>query len=460
MEKAWRTIMEPFRVKAVEPLGFTTRAEREQALRDAGYNLFSLPADKVLIDLLTDSGASAMSAEQWAALMRGDESFAGARSLQRLEAVVRELTGHRHVLAVLQGRAAARALVASFGGKGKVFLSNSFLDTARACVEAAGGQAVDLPLAEALAFDRGEPFKGDVDVEALEAKINESGAPNVPMVVMTLTNNALGGQPVSMGNLRAASEICRHYKIPLIIDAARFAENAMLIKKREPGFATRPVREIAREMFSYAQGCFMSADKDGLVSGGGFLALSDADWARRAREAFLVGEGFPGEGVAGRDLEAMACGLEEALDERHLEHRMRLLAHLAEGLRAAGVPIVEPPGGHAVYVDAKRFLPHVSPEGFPGQALACELYLTAGIRAAEIGSLKLGRRESGRFVPARMELVRLAVPRRAYTRAHVDFVIEVFADLAARAGLIRPLRLLEGPETLRHFSARLMPEPV
>ena len=460
MEKAWKTIIEPFKIKAVEPLAFTARAEREAVLREAGYNVFNIPADKVLIDFLTDSGTSAMSAEQWACIMRGDESYAGARSFFYFERVVRALTGYRHVLPVHQGRAAERILMGILGGKGKVFLSNSHFDTTRANVEATGAEAVDLPVAEAFDFSIPGPFKGDMDTRALERKIRDVGAENIPMVIMTVTNNSLGGQPVSMRNLRETAEICKHYRIPLILDVARFAENAFLIKLREPGFSTRPVADIAREMFSYGQGCMMSAKKDALVNIGGFLALNDAEWVRRAREVLILGEGFPTYGgLAGRDLEAMSRGLEEVLDEHYLTYRLRSVEYLGKGLRQQAVPIVEPPGGHAVYVDAKRFLPQIPASGFPGQVLVCELYLTAGIRSVEIGSLMFGRGDGSQFVPARMELVRLAIPRRVYTQSHIDFVIEVFGDIASRAGSLRPLRIVESSPALRHFTARLAPEP-
>lgn len=458
---SWKTIIEPFRIKTVEPLGFTTRSEREKLLAASGYNLFSVPADKVLIDLLTDSGTSAMSAEQWACLMRGDESYAGARSFYVFERRVRELTGYKHVLPVHQGRAAERILMSVAAGPGKTVLSNSHFDTTRANVEASGAKAVDLPVPEALDFGIPAPFKGDADAKALEAKIRELGPASVPMIIMTLTNNSLGGQPVSMRNLREVSEIGRHYKIPIVLDVARFAENAYLIKLRERGYSRRSVREIAQEMFSYGNGCMMSAKKDALVNIGGFLALNDDEWVRRAREVLILGEGFPTYGgLAGRDLEAMAQGLEEVLDERYLEYRLRSIEYLGEGLRKAGVPIVEPPGGHAVYIDAKRFLPHIPPERFPAQALVCELYLTAGIRSVEIGSLMFGREEAGRFVPARMELVRLAIPRRVYTQSHIDFVIEVLSDIAARKDLIGGLTLVESAPSLRHFTARLAPAPV
>jgi tryptophanase len=460
MEGSWKTIIEPFRIKTVESLGFTTQAEREAVLRDAFYNVFSIPAGKVLIDFLTDSGTGAMSAEQWAAIMRGDESYAGARSFFVFEKAVRDLTGYRYVLPVHQGRAAERILMGVACGPGKTVLSNSHFDTTRANVEASGAAALDLPVPEALDFDLPGPFKGDMDVRALEAKVRELGAGRIPMVIMTLTNNSLGGQPVSMRNLREVSEVCRHYRIPLILDVARFAENAFFIKLREPGYASRPAADIAREIFSHAQGCMMSAKKDALVNIGGFLALNDSEWVARCREALILTEGFPTYGgLAGRDLEAMAQGLSEVLDEQYLTYRLRSVEYLGNGLRRLGVPIVEPPGGHAVYVNAKKFLPHIPPAGYPGQALVCELYRAAGIRAVEIGSLMFGRRQNGTFVPAAMELVRLAMPRRVYTQSHIDFVIEVFADIVRRAPTLRALRLLESSPRLPHFTAKLMPEP-
>jgi len=459
METAWKTIIEPFKIKSVEPLGFTTRGEREKALRDADYNLFSIPADKVLIDLLTDSGTSAMSAEQWSALMRGDESYAGARSFYELEKTVRDLTGLRFVMPVHQGRAAERVLFSVVGGKGKVVLSNSHFDTTRANVEASGAEAIDLPVPEALDFASPGDFKGDIDLHALEEKLRQLGAARVSMIVMTLTNNSLGGQPVSMANLRATAEIARHYRVPLFLDIARFAENAWFIKRRESGYASRPVREIVREMFSYADGCWMSAKKDAFVNIGGFLALNDEKWMNEARETLILGEGFTTYGgLAGRDLEAMAVGLREVLDEHYLEYRIRSIEYLGDALRKAGVPIVEPPGGHAVYLDASRLLPHIPASGYPAQALACELYLTAGVRSVEIGSLMFGRRENGAFLPARMELVRLAIPRRVYTQSHMDFLIEVVIEVAGRAKSIRPLRLMSASPRLAHFTAKLAPE--
>lgn len=458
MDQRWKTIIEPFRIKTVEPLGFTTREERESVIREADYNVFSIPADKVLIDFLTDSGTSAMSAEQWACIMRGDESYAGARSFFVFEKTVRELTGYRHILPVHQGRAAERILMSVIGGPGKTVLSNSHFDTTRANVEASGAAAVDLPVPEALDFDFPGPFKGDMDTRALENKIRELGPENVPMIIMTVTNNSLGGQPVSMRNLRDVAEIARHYRIPVIIDAARFAENACFIKRRESGYASRSVREIAQEMFSYGSGCMMSAKKDALVNIGGFLALNDIEWVRKAREVLILGEGFPTYGgLAGRDLEAMSQGLTEVLDEQYLAYRLRSVEYLGDGLRKAGVPIVEPAGGHAIYVNAKKFLPHIPPAAFPAQALVCELYLTAGIRAVEIGSLMFGEGQDGSFKPARMELVRLAIPRRVYTQSHIDFVIEVFTDIAGRKDSLNGLRLIEASPRLRHFTAKLLP---
>lgn len=454
----WKTVIEPFKIKSVEPLGFTSAAERERLLEEAGYNLFNIPAEKVLIDLLTDSGTSAMSAEQWAGIMRGDESYAGARSFYRLERRIRDLTGMPHVLPVHQGRAAERILFGMLGGPGKVFPANAHFDTTRANVEVSGAQAVDLPARESLLPAVPAPFKGNMDLLALEGLIKDRGRESVPLVVMTVTNNTAGGQPVSMQNLREAGAVCRDYKIPLFLDCARFAENAMLIRNREPGYATRPAAEIAREMFSYADGCWMSAKKDALVNMGGFLAFRDAAWAARAREVLIVGEGFVTYGgLAGRDLEAMAIGLREVLDEEYLRYRIRSIEYLADGLREAGVPIIEPPGGHGVYVDAKRLLPQIPPAEYPAQALVCELYRSAGIRAVEIGSLMFGRGSDGGFEPAKVELVRLAVPRRVYTQSHIDFVIEVFAELAGRAHQLKGLRLLEAPRHLRHFSARLAP---
>ncbi|MBI3297789.1 MAG: tryptophanase [Elusimicrobia bacterium] len=454
----WKTIIEPFRIKSVEPLGFTTPAERERLLREGGFNLFNIPANKVLIDLLTDSGTSAMSAEQWAGIMRGDESYAGATSFYRFEKKVRELTGLREVIPVHQGRAAERILFQLLGGPDKVVIANSHFDTTRANVEVSVAEARDLVIGEAARIGVPHPFKGNIDTLALEGCLKELGH-KVPLVIMTVTNNSVGGQPVSMANLREASRICKQYGVPLFLDCARFAENAWLIKKRETGFSTLPVRDIVTEMFSYCQGTWMSSKKDALVNMGGFLALSDPALAKKAREVLIIGEGFTTYGgLSGRDLEAVAIGLDEVLDEEYLAYRIRSIEYLGEGLRKAGVPIVEPPGGHGVYVDAKAFLPHIPSRLYPAQALACELYRLGGIRTVEIGSLMFGKKgKDGAFIPARAELVRLAVPRRVYTQSHIDYVIEVFAKLAEDARGLRGLDLIEASEHLTHFTAKLAP---
>lgn len=454
----WKTAFEPYRIKTVEPLGFTTLGERQALLHGAGYNLFNLPADKVLIDLLTDSGTSAMSSDQWADLVRADSSFAGSGGFYALRDAVRELTGYPEVVPVHQGRAAERILFELLGGPGKVFLSNTHFETTRANIEATGAAALDLPAGIGLDAEARLPFKGDLHTILLEETIRQKGARNIPLVTMTVTNNSLGGHPVSLKNLRRVSEICSGYGIPLFLDACRFAENACLIKLREPGYSTRPVRDIAREMFACAQGCFVSGKKDGLVNIGGFLAFKDKDLARQARETLLRTEGFvTSGGLAGRDLAVLARGLKEALDEDYLKHRIRSVEHLAEGLMKAKVPTVEPPGGHAVFVDAKRFLGHIPPHEYPAQTLACALYLEGGIRAAEMGSLMFGRRRNGTFVPAKMEWVRLALPRRVYTQSHLDFVVEVFGALARGRDRLSGLRLLGGPERLTPFTARLTP---
>lgn len=459
----WKTIIEPFKIKSVEPLGFTSREEREQVLKTAHYNLFKIPADKVLIDLLTDSGTSAMSAEQWAGIMRGDESYAGARSFFVFEEVVKNITGYKEVMPMHQGRAAERILFSFIAGKGKCIPGNTHFDTTRANIEAFGAEALDLPMQTALDFESSGDFKGDIDVDLLKKKIKEKGIENIPLVILTLTNNSLGGQPVSMKNIREASELCRSHKIPLFLDAARFAENAYFIKLREPGYEKKTPKEIAKEMFSYADGCLMSAKKDALVNMGGFLAMNNSEWAKKAKEIEILGEGFPTYGgLAGRDLEAIAQGLREVLDEEYLKYRIKSVSYFGAGLRKHGVPIVEPPGGHAIYVNAKKFLPHIPPVEFPGQALACALYLEGGVRASEIGSLMFGRHEkhedkNGNFIPAKMELLRLALPRRVYTQSHIDFVIEVFGELAKKKDKMQGFKITEASPFLTHFTAKLAP---
>ncbi|MBI3547558.1 MAG: tryptophanase [Elusimicrobia bacterium] len=441
MIRRWKTLFEPYRIKAVEPLGFASTAERERALHAAAYNVFHVPAETVLIDLLTDSGTSAMSGEQWAALMRGDEAYAGSRSFETFQKAVRELTGYREVIPAHQGRAAEHILFSVLGGPGKVFLANAHFETTRGNIEATGAKAIDLPAPEAADPANPSPFKGDIDTRALERAIGEHGAANIPLAIMTVTNNTAAGQPVSMRNLREASEICAKHKIPLFLDAARFAENAYLVKKRETGYAARAAAETAREMFSLAQGCWMSAKKDGLAHIGGFLALKDKALADRAREAMVLFEGFPTYGgLAGRDLEAIARGLSEVLDDDYLEHRLRLIEFFSERMRAAKVPIVEPPGGHAVFVDAKAFLPHIPPEQLPASALAGAAYRTGGVRGAAMGNF-----------------LRLAVPRRAYTQSHLEYVAEVFSEIAAQKDLVRGLKRVGEAKGMGVLFARLEP---
>ncbi len=454
-----KTIIEPFKIKSVEPIRFSTREEREVVLRRGHYNLFLVPAEDVTIDLLTDSGTSAMSAAQWAGMMQGDESYAGAKSFYRFEAKVRELTGFRHIIPTHQGRAAERILFAILGGAGTIIPNNSHFDTTRANAEFSGAEAVDLPAPEGLDPELVADFKGNMDTGALGNLIAGRGAGKIPVCIMTITNNSGGGQPVSMENIRTASAICRAHGIPFFLDACRFAENAWFIKKRERGYADVPLKTIVREMFACADGATMSAKKDALVNMGGFLALNDDALALRARNLLVITEGFPTYGgLAGRDLEAIAQGLDEILDENYLHYRIRSVEYLGERLIAGGVPILRPPGGHAIYLNARKFLPHVPPAEFPGQSLVVELYRTGGIRSAEIGSVMFGRNDAGGdFVPARMELVRLAIPRRVYTQSHIDYVIEVVLECFGRRESMKGYRIVEEPPMLRHFTAKFAP---
>lgn len=459
MEQKWKTIIEPFKIKSVEPLGFTTREERLCILESAHYNLFNIRAEKVLIDLLTDSGTGAMSAAQWAGIMLGDESYAGARSYYNFENEIKDLTGYKEIIPVHQGRAAEKILFSVIGGKGSYIISNSHFDTTRANVEASGAGAADFPAKGAFDFDKPAPFKGNADLAAMERFIKEKGARNIPLCVMTVTNNSLGGQPVSMANLKGARNLCGKYGIPVFLDCARFAENAYFIKLREKGYNSAPVREIAEEMFETADGAMMSAKKDALANMGGFLAMNNAEWAAKARQLLILTEGFNTYGgLAGRDLEAIAIGLREVLEENYLQYRLRSAEYLGERLLKRGIPIVNPPGGHGVYINAKKFLPHINPRNFPAQTLATRLYLEGGIRGVEIGSLMFGRRDAGGgFLPAAMELVRLAMPRRVYTQSHIDYVIEVLEYIAGNKNSIKGLELVEAPEVLAHFSAKLRP---
>ena len=448
-----KTIIEPFRIKVVEPIRLTTREEREEALRRAGLNLFRIPAEDVLIDLLTDSGTGAMSALQWAGVMRADESYAGSPSFYRLEGVLREVTGFTRILPTHQGRASERILFEIIGGPGKVVPSNAHFDTTRANVEHGGARAVDLPIPEALEPRRRHPFKGNMDLGALESLL-EAERGRVPVVFSTVTSNTTGGQPISLENLKATRALCDRFGVPFFLDACRFAENAWFIREREPGQQSRSPREIAREMFDLADGATISAKKDGLANTGGLLLVREADLFRRASDILILTEGYlTYGGLAGRDLEAMAQGFEEVLEEEYLRYRIRTAEYVGERLLGAGIQIIEPPGGHAVYVDAAAFLPHVPREKFPGQALAVALYRHAGIRACEIGSVMFGSEASG---PGgrRLELVRLAMPRRVYTQSHMDYVVEALTELHALRNEIRGLRMVEAPEVLRHFSAR------
>jgi tyrosine phenol-lyase len=452
-----KTIIEPFRIKMVEPIRLTTRAEREGLLRAAHFNPFLIPAEAVLIDLLTDSGTAAMSSEQWAGMLRGDESYAGAKSWFRFEAVMRELTGMPHVLPTHQGRASERILFELLGGPGKYVPNNTHFDTTRANVEHSGATAVDLVIDAGLNPKGRHPFKGNLDPSKLAGLISEVGAANIPLCMVTVTNNSGGGQPVSLANLREVRRVCDGHGIPLFLDAARFAENAYLIKKREPGQQDRPVVDIVHDMFSLADGATISAKKDGLVNIGGVLLMRDDRLAERANNLLILTEGFiTYGGLAGRDLEAMAQGFREVLDEDYLQYRLRSVEYLGEGLLKAGVPIIEPPGGHAIYIDAGAFLPHIAAEQFPGQALVVALYRHAGIRAVEIGSVMFGRTdpETGEVVRPAMELVRLAIPRRVYTQSHIDYVIEALTELAAVKDRIKGLRITEAPAVLRHFTAK------
>ncbi|MBX3270412.1 MAG: tryptophanase [Sandaracinaceae bacterium] len=450
-----RTIIEPFRVKVVEPLPRTTRAERAALLGRARYNLFAIRAAHVTIDLMTDSGTGAMSQEQWAAIMRGDESYAGSTSFFELEAVVRDLTGMRHVIPTHQGRAAERILFDALvgGAPGKIVPANTHFDTTRANVEAVGAEPRDLPLAEAHLPESEHPFKGNFDLVALRALLDEH-AERVPAVVATVTNNSAGGQPVSLEHLRELRDLVDDYGVPLFLDCARFAENAHLVKLREPGQGERSTEEIAKEMFRLADGAWMSAKKDGLVNIGGFLALDDDALATRCRSALVLTEGFPTYGgLAGRDLAALAVGLREVLDEGYLDYRLASVRYLFEHLRERGVPLLGPPGGHAVYLDARRFLPHVPAAQLPGQSVAVALYLEAGIRTCEIGTAMFGHTlPDGTQATAPLELVRLALPRRVYTQSHVDYVAEAVGYVFERAGELGGYRIVDEPPALRHFT--------
>ena len=454
-----KTIIEPFRIKSVEPIKFTTKAEREKILVEAGFNPFMIKAEDVLIDLLTDSGTSAMSAKQWAGIMDGDESYAGSKSFFRFESTVRKITGDKFIIPTHQGRAAEKILFSILGGQGKYIPNNTHFDTTRANIEFTGAEASDLIVEVGKHPEERADFKGNMDVEALEKFITEKGAENIPLVMITITNNSGGGQPVSMQNIREVRSLCDKYNLPLFLDACRFAENAYFIKLREKGFEEKSILEISQEMFSYADGATMSAKKDALVNIGGFLSLNNDDLAMKCRNLLIVTEGFPTYGgLAGRDLEAVAQGLEEILDEHYLQYRIRSTEYLGEKMLEAGIPIIEPPGGHAIYIDAKRFLPDISSEKFPGQSIVCELYLVGGIRSVEIGSVMFGKYdENGDIVSPPMELVRLAIPRRVYTQSHIDYVAEVAIEVFKNRDKLRGYEIIYEAPILRHFTAKFKP---
>jgi tryptophanase len=452
------TIIEPFQIRTVQPIQYASAAERPQALAAAGYNTFLLRSNQVLIDLLTDSGTGAMSAQQWAAMIASDESYAGADSYFRFEAAVRDITGYTHVIPTHQGRAAEHILFSNTVAAGSVVPNNAHFDTTRANIEYLKGRAVDLVIDEGRQPATYHPFKGNMDLAKLEAMIEQTGVENIPFVMITVTNNSGGGQPVSMANIRAVSELAHRHGLPLIIDACRFAENSWFIHTREAGYADHTPIEIAREMFALADGCTMSAKKDGMANIGGFLALNDGELAARCRNLLILTEGFPTYGgLAGYDLEAIAVGLYEALDEDYLRYRIRSTAYLGEKIQAAGVPIVTPPGGHAIYIDARSMLPHIPDAQYPAWSLVNALYLAGGVRGVEIGSVMFGRQPDGSEVPAPLDLVRLAFPRRVYTQSHVDYLAELIIALNARKDSIRGHRIVQEAPVLRHFTVRLEP---
>ncbi len=450
-------IIEPFRIKSVEAVKFTTRDERAAALAEAGYNVFRLHAEDVLIDLLTDSGTGAMSSAQWGALIQGDESYAGSRSFYRFRDVIADLTGFRHIIPTHQGRAAERILFHTGLKPGQVVPNNNHFDTTRANIEVEEAEALDLVIPEGRVPSAIHPFKGNVDLAALERLLDERGD-RVPLVMVTVTNNSGGGQPVSMENLKGVRALCDRYRKPFFLDACRFAENAYFIKRREPAYADRTPKQIAQEMFALADGCTMSAKKDGLANIGGFLALNDDEWAERCRNLLILTEGFPTYGgLAGYDLEAIARGLEEVVEEPYLRHRLRSTEYLGEKLTAAGVPIIQPPGGHAIYLDARALLPHVPPLQYPGIALANALYVEAGVRGVEIGTVMFGMHPDGTESPGPMDLVRLAIPRRVYTQSHIDYVAEAVIEVARTRETLRGYRITKAPKVLRHFTAMFAP---
>lgn len=461
MEQPFKTIIEPFRIKMVEPIKMTTKEERKKIIAEAHYNLFLIRAENIIIDLLTDSGTGAMSAAQWGKMMEGDESYAGCRSYYDMKDAVQELTNFKYVFPTHQGRAAERILFGIIGKEGRIIPNNTHFDTTRANIEYNKTEALDLVIAEGKDPACVHPFKGNVDLVKLEALLKKhDGTDTIPLVMITVTNNSGGGQPVSMANIRAVKELCKKYKKPLFIDACRFAENAYFIKTREEGYKNVLVKDIVKEMFSYADGATMSSKKDALVNMGGFLAFNDDELSVHVQNMEILTEGYPTYGgLAGRDLAALAQGLKEVVCEDYLEYRIKSTEYLGKALVKLGVPIVLPVGGHAVYIDAKKMFPHINPLNFPAQSLACELYIEGGVRGVEIGSLMFGSKDpkTGKEIPAAMELLRLAIPRRVYTQSHVDYVVEVFERLLSKGSNLKGYRITEGPPFLRHFTAKLAP---
>lgn len=451
-----KSFFEPFKIKAIEEIPITTKSQREQFIKEAHYNLFSLKSEHITIDLLTDSGTTAMSSKQWAAIMDGDESYAGSRNWFEFESIVKEITGFKHIIPTHQGRAAERILFNVVGGAGKIIPNNTHFDTTRGNLEFSGAIAVDLPIKEGTNPSVKADFKGNMDLDALEHLILEKGKESIPIAMITITNNSGGGQPVSMENIRKTKELLSKYDIPLYLDCCRFAENAYFIKKREKGYENKSIKEIAREMFSYADGATMSAKKDGLSNTGGFIATNDDKIAEKAKTVLIVTEGFiTYGGLARRDLAALAQGFREVLNEDYLEYRISQVEFLGNLLIQSGVPLLVPTGGHGVYLDAKNFAPHIKPEHFPGQAIAVEIYKEGGIRTCEIGSIMFGYYDNnGEFVPAKMELVRLAIPRRVYTKSHIEYTAEVIAEVYQRKDELKPMKITWQPEFLRHFTAQ------
>jgi tyrosine phenol-lyase len=454
-----KIIFEPFKIKSVEPIFLSTQKERETYLKEAAYNTFLLNSDQVIIDFLTDSGTSAMSANQWASVMVGDESYAGSKSWFNMRNAVRDLTGMEYILPTHQGRAGERIIYSYLGGKGKTFISNTHFDTTRANIEVSGADAIDIPTPEAADFSSDYPFKGNIDLQKLAEIIQTKGAENIGAVILTVTNNSGGGQPVSMQNTKEAHELCQQHGILLLLDCCRVAENAYFIKHKEPGYEHKSYRQIAQEMFSLTDGAVMSAKKDGLVNMGGFLALRDKKISDACSNMLIITEGYATYGgLSGRDMEAVAIGLEEVFDPHYLEYRIKSTSYLGENLDKMGVPVVMPIGGHAVYVDAKKLYPQIPVYEYPGQALACELYLKGGVRSVEIGSVMFGKYDDeGKLIPAPMELVRLAIPRRVYTQSHIEYVIEIFEGILKNRNSVKGYKIVEEATFLRHFTARFEP---